>query len=65
MTTSNAEHGPEPLHGRPLLDELFREKDVKPFESADDLTCEGIFESDKELADFLAWVAAERRTSLA
>lgn len=44
------------------MDELFR--DVPPIESVDDLAAPGVFESDAELEEFLAWVRAERNTNL-
>lgn len=34
------------------LDELFRAKDAQPVRSADDLACDGIFETDEELEEF-------------
>lgn len=47
------------------LDELFRAKDVKPIQTADDLACEGVFDSDEELEEFLAYTYAARRADLA
>ncbi|MGO1050501.1 hypothetical protein [Crossiella sp. CA198] len=55
----------EGLEGPALLDALFREKDVQPIRSVDDLACEGIFETDAELAEFLTWIRAERNANLA
>lgn len=66
MTASNAAPSPhDGLEGRQLLDALMREKNVQPIRSVDDLACDGIFETDEELTDFLTWVAAERRANLA
>jgi len=47
------------------LDELFRAKDAQPVRSADDLVCDGIFETDEELEEFLAYTYAARRADLA
>ena len=47
------------------LDELFRAKDAQPVRSADDLACDGIFETDEELEEFLAYTYAARRADLA
>jgi hypothetical protein len=47
------------------LDELFRAKNVLPIQSADDLACDGVFESDEELEEFLAYTYAARRADLA
>lgn len=55
----------EGLEGPALLEALLREKDVQPIRSVDDLACEGIFDTDQELDEFLTWVTAERRANLA
>lgn len=55
----------EGLEGPALLEALLREKDVQPIRSVNDLACEGIFDTDHELAEFLTWVTAERRANLA
>ena len=47
------------------LDELFRAKGAQPIESAEDLACDGVFESDEELEEFLAFTYAARRADLA
>jgi hypothetical protein len=47
------------------LEELFRAKGIQPIESAEDLACDGVFESDKELEEFLAYTYAARRADLA
>jgi hypothetical protein len=47
------------------LDELFRAKKAQPVRSADDLACDGIFETDEELEEFLAYTYAARRADLA
>ena len=65
MTASNAPAPHQGLDGRQLLDELLREKNVQPIRSVDDLACDGIFETDEELGEFLVWVAVERHANLA
>jgi heterodisulfide reductase subunit B len=47
------------------LDELFRAKGAQSIESAEDLACDGVFESDEELEEFLAFTYAARRADLA
>lgn len=65
MTTNSADgtgaHGREP---QPTLDEIFR-ANVGPIQSADDLACDGIFDSDEELNEFLEYTYAARRQDLA
>ena len=65
--SSSAEHEPytRPSSGRVSVDELARRKGVQPIRSADDLACDGIFETDEELDEFLAHVAEMRRADLA
>lgn len=47
------------------LDQLFRAKQARPIQSADDLACDGIFETDEELDEFLAYTYTARRADLA
>jgi hypothetical protein len=59
-------HQVRPLAERQaILDELFRAKKTQPIRSADDLACDGIFETDEELDEFLAYTYAARRADLA
>jgi hypothetical protein len=46
------------------LKEQARRKGVRPIASVDELRAD-VFESDQELDEFLAWVAAERKANLA
>lgn len=63
MTTDRADHAEHIPTSQPVsVDELFR--DV-PVQSAEDLVCDGIFDSDDELDEFLAFTYGERRASLA
>jgi len=62
MTTYSAEYSPN-MPGKPAsVDQLFR--DV-PVQSAEDLACEGIFETDEELGEFLKYVYSARRADWA
>jgi heterodisulfide reductase subunit B len=67
MTASHDHvHHVTPLAERQAsLDELFHAKGTKPIESAEDLACDGVFESDEELEEFLAFTYAARRADLA
>jgi hypothetical protein len=63
VTTSNAGSvgGAEPES----LEQQLRRKRVKPIGSADDLACDGLFETDAELEEFLAYTYAARRAEVA
>lgn len=67
MTASHDHvHHVTPLAERQAtLEELFRAKGIQPIESAEDLACDGVFESDGELEEFLAYTYAARRADLA
>ncbi|MFT4297285.1 MAG: hypothetical protein QM582_17940 [Micropruina sp.] len=59
---------PQPLpvperNGRVDLDELFR--DAKPIGDGADWAAPGVFETDDELEDFLAWLHADRASGIA
>jgi len=64
---TSAEHEPNrPRSGRRMsVDELARRTGLHPVRSAGDLACDGIFETDEELDEFLAHVAEMRRADLA
>ena len=67
MTSSNAE-SPEWLtdaDDHVPVEELARQQGVRPLTSGDDLIQAGMFESDEELAEFLADLYASRRTGMA
>ncbi len=51
------------LEGTSPMEALPREKDVQPICSVNDLACEGIFDTDRELEEFLTWFTAERRAT--
>ena len=62
MTTHSAEYSPN-VPGKPAsVDQLFR--DV-PVQSAKDLACEGIFDTDEELDEFLEHLYAAHRADSA
>ncbi len=62
MTTSSADYTPD-IPDKPVsVDELFR--DV-PVQSVENLVCEGIFDTDEELDEFLEYIYAARRVDLA
>lgn len=54
--SSGAEHIEKPPAGRrhESLDEQVRRRGLKPITSVADLVCEGIFDTDEELDEFLA-----------
>ena len=63
----SAEPGPctRPSGGRVSVDELARRKGVQPIRSFDDLACDGIFETDEELDEFLTYLAEKHRPGTA
>lgn len=63
MTTDRADYGEGMPTSQPVsVDELFR--DV-PVQSARDLACDGIFDTDEELDEFLEHVRSTRGADLA
>jgi hypothetical protein len=64
MTTSGAEHSGRRRRGSIPIDELARRKGVRPIESPDEMARD-VFESDEELAEFLAFIADARHADLA
>ena len=44
--------------------ELARRQGVRPIKSADDLVCEGLWDSDEEFLEFLAHIHAMRRAEM-
>jgi hypothetical protein len=66
VTTTSADgaHG-RSREAQATLDEIFRAKNVRPIQSADDLACDGIFDTDEELNEFLEYTYAARRRDLA
>jgi hypothetical protein len=66
--SSGAEHVDQSQverRGRASLDEQVRRRGLRPIKSVDDLRCDGVFETDEELDEFLAFTYAARRTDLA
>jgi len=65
-TTGDHAHYIEPRPGaRASLEEALRREGVQLMQSADDLICEGIFETDEELDEFLQFTYAARRADIA
>jgi hypothetical protein len=66
MTTDNADVPRQRvMSGSETLEEQLRRKGIRPIQSEDDLACEGIFDTDEELTEFLAYTYAARRADLA
>jgi hypothetical protein len=64
--TEGAEHtrAPGRRAARESLDEQARRKGVRPLQSVDELRDDEIWESDEELAEFLAYLDAARQSWL-
>ena len=67
MTTESADGTPRVPRRRPRVsvEELARRKGVRPIESVSDMAQEGVFDSDEELEEFIAYTYANRRADLA
>ena len=66
MTSNSADQLPEWGSARHIsVAELARRQGVGPVASVDDLACPDLFESDEELAEFLADLYASRHAGLA
>ncbi|MGH3985072.1 MAG: hypothetical protein ACRDST_20895 [Pseudonocardiaceae bacterium] len=64
--TGDHAHRVEPRPGaRASLEEALRREGVQPIQSADDLVCDGIFDADDELDEFLRFTYAARRADIA
>jgi hypothetical protein len=66
--SSGAEYVEQPPVARrhhESLDEQVRRRGLKPITSVDDLVCDGIFDTDEELDEFLTYTYAARRSDLA
>jgi hypothetical protein len=59
MTTADAEPAYPPMRPRLSAEDLLAAKHTRPIRSMDDLAAD-TFESDEELAEFLAFTSAER-----
>jgi hypothetical protein len=65
-TTGDRTPHVEPRPGaRASLEEALRREGAQPIRSADDLTCDGIFDTDEELDEFLQFTYAARRADIA
>jgi len=65
MSASSADHGACRQESDQIpVEELARRQGVRPVRSVEELARDGIFESDEELAEFLAEVRAMRHASL-
>lgn len=63
-TGDHAHIAPRP-GARASLEEALRREGVQPIRSADDLVCDGIFDTDEELSEFLQFTYAARRADMA
>jgi hypothetical protein len=63
MTSSGAENPLSPVHRprRPSLDEQARERGTRPIESMDTYALDGVWESDKEVEEFVRFTRAARQ----
>jgi hypothetical protein len=66
MTANSSDYNisPEPS-GPHTVEELARRQGVPTTMTVEDLACDGIFETDEELDEFLAFVREQRNASLA
>jgi hypothetical protein len=64
MTTSHAEMEPVPSDVQRELEEIIRAKQPRPIETVEDFIVPGLFDSDEEVDEFIAFTHAERRANL-
>jgi hypothetical protein len=66
MTTESADGTVRAPRHRPRVsvEELARRKGVRPVASVSDMAQEGVFDSDEELEEFIAYTYANRRVDL-
>jgi hypothetical protein len=67
MTSSEADQPPAPVPAsrRPSLDEQARQRGTLPIESDASYAADGIFESDDEVEEFIAFTYAARQAETA
>lgn len=66
MTANNADYiGPAEQRGPRSVEALARRQGVSRVTTVEDLACDGIFESDEELDEFLKFVREQRNANLA
>lgn len=66
VTSDGSAHAGYPAGDEDVpVEELARRQGVQPVESVDDMARPDLFESDEELAEFLADLYASRRSNLA
>jgi hypothetical protein len=64
--TGGYAHHIQPRPGaRAALEEALRLEGAQPIRSADDLACDGVFDTDEELDEFLQFTYAARRADIA
>lgn len=65
--TSNPDSSPaQRKHPGPAsVEELARRKGIKHVKTIDELACDGVFDTDDEVEEFLAFVAEQRHANLA
>ena len=63
VTISSAGGQPQRPGPGELLDELLRAKNVQPIRTIDDLACDGVFATDDEVDEFIAFTYAERHAN--
>ncbi len=51
--------------GPASVDELARRKGIAHIKTIDELVCDGVFDSDEEVEEFLAFVTEQRHANLA
>ncbi|MGH3778072.1 MAG: hypothetical protein ACRDRR_20450 [Pseudonocardiaceae bacterium] len=65
--TSNPDHSPlQGEHpGLVSVEELARRKGIEHIKTIEELACDGVFDTDQEVDDFLVFVAEQRHANLA
>jgi hypothetical protein len=65
--TSNPDHSPLPVEHPVLVsvEELARRKGIEHIKTVEELACDGVFDTDEEVEEFLMFVTEQRHANLA
>lgn len=65
--TSNPDYSPvQGTHPGPVsVEELARRKGIEHVKTIEELACDGVFDTDEEVEEFLAFVTEQRHANLA
>lgn len=67
MTSNPEDHSPLPVEHPVLVsvEELARRKGIEHIKTVEELACDGVFDTDEEVEEFLMFVTEQRHANLA